>query len=275
MQQNEQAVLRKALEDAMDSEHWQVNAEGGIWRLQSRTDDRAIGLPIHDLEAQLDRVERKEDRLATILAFAERVTKALPATEQSIDLHKQQGQLYPILRSAAFAEGSGDGPRLVSREHTAESSVFYAIDFGDAYALVNETMLRDDQISADDIHNWALANLKKLSNEPKMDFVAGNQYYFFSGDHYAASRILNRTLMRDMQKKIKGEMAAAIPHQDVLILADLHNEAGYNVLGQMAMSFYGKGDVPITPLPMAVEEQLDLTPMLILPDAIKQKKTFK
>ena len=32
-------------------------------------------------------------------------------------------------------------------------------------------------------------------------------------------------------------MAVAVPHQDVLILADIQNETGYDILAQMTMSF--------------------------------------
>ena len=32
-----------------------------------------------------------------------------------------------------------------------------------------------------------------------------------------------------------GTMAIAIPHQDVIIIADVQNETGYDILAQMAM----------------------------------------
>ena len=73
----------------------------------------------------------------------------------------------------------------------------------------------------------------------------------------------------------KGDMTVAIPHQDVLIVGDLRNSAGYNVMGQLAMKFYSEGQIPITPMPMVVEADRELTPILVMPETIKQKKTFR
>jgi uncharacterized protein YtpQ (UPF0354 family) len=66
-----------------------------------------------------------------------------------------------------------------------------------------------------------------------------------------------------MEQQITGEMALAVPHQDVLIIADVRNNAGYDILAQMNMSFFASGRVPITALSFLYEDG-GLEPIFIL-----------
>ena len=41
-----------------------------------------------------------------------------------------------------------------------------------------------------------------------------------------------------MQAQVEGDMTLSVPHQDVLIIGDIRNETGYDVLAQMTMHFF-------------------------------------
>ena len=98
----------------------------------------------------------------------------------------------------------------------------------------------------------------------KTDVVAGNTFYFLNkNDGYDASRILNDAFLKEMNQKIVGKMAVAVPHQDVLIIADIENDTGYDILAQMTMSFFASGRVPITALSFLYEDE-ELEPIFIL-----------
>lgn len=60
-----------------------------------------------------------------------------------------------------------------------------------------------------------------------------------------------------------GELAIGVPHQDVLLFADIHNEMGYDILAQMMMQFFAEGQIPITSLPFLYEDK-KLEPIFIL-----------
>ena len=63
----------------------------------------------------------------------------------------------------------------------------------------------------------ALFNVRSLSTDMKKDEVAGNTFYFLNkNDGYDASRILNDSFLKEMNTKMKGTMAVAVPHQDVI-----------------------------------------------------------
>ena len=275
MKKDEIDILMKALQSSLNPEEWDVQRDGERWHIMSKTDERKLELPVQELKEQLERTDEQADKEQAVKAFVSRAVQALPATEKAIHLREQKHMLYPVIRTAAFPTEGSSGRKLINRPHTAESVVLYALDFGESYVLVNEDMADEANATADEIHEWALYNVKQLPNEPKLDFVAENRFYFFSQEHYAASRILNDKLLQDLQKKMKGDMTVAIPHQEVLIVGDLRNAAGYDVMGRLAMKFYGEGQIPITPMPMVVEANRELTPILVMPETIKQKKTFK
>src|SRR5699024_12044008 len=92
-------------------------------------------------------------------------------------------------------------------------------------------------------------NLRSLDNDYKKDTVADNDFYFVATqDGYDASRILNEAFLEEMLANSKGELAVAVPHQDVLIFADIRNKAGYDILAHMTMIFFAEGRIPITSL---------------------------
>jgi uncharacterized protein YtpQ (UPF0354 family) len=125
-------------------------------------------------------------------------------------------------------------------------------------------MIQRENWQGDRIREIALFNVRSLSTEMKSDIVAGNAFYFLNtNDGYDASRILNESWLREMKDKIEGTMAVAIPHQDVIIIADVKNDTGYDILAQMAMSFFASGHVPITALSFLYEEN-ELEPIFIM-----------
>ena len=66
-----------------------------------------------------------------------------------------------------------------------------------------------------------------------------------------------------MEAKIEGHMTVSVPHQDVLIIGDIRNDTGYDVLAQMTMHFFTTGTVPVTSLSFIYEND-KLEPIFIL-----------
>jgi uncharacterized protein YtpQ (UPF0354 family) len=130
--------------------------------------------------------------------------------------------------------------------------------------LIDKKFLELEGWKETQIRETALFNVRSLSGNFKEDEVAGNIFYFLnSNDGYDASRILNERLLGEMKSKVEGTMAIAVPHQDVLIIADIRNHTGYDILAQMTMSFFASGRVPITALSFLYEDN-ELEPIFIL-----------
>ncbi|WP_245243678.1 DUF1444 family protein, partial [Mesobacillus selenatarsenatis] len=157
-----------------------------------------------------------------------------------------------------------EGVPFLYDDHTAETRIYYALDLGTTYRLIDSKLLKKEGWSADQVRETALFNVRSLSVKLKEDRVAENTFYFLnSNDGYDASRILNTSFLNEMKKRMKGTMAVAVPHQDVLIIADVENNTGYDILAQMTMSFFASGRVPITALSFLYEDG-ELEPVFIL-----------
>ncbi|WP_249728252.1 DUF1444 family protein, partial [Bacillus paralicheniformis] len=65
---------------------------------------------------------------------------------------------------------------------------------------------------------------------------------------YDATGSVYESLLQSMHEKISGDMVVAVPHQDVLIIADIVNEIGYDIIAQMTMKIFAEGHVPFTSL---------------------------
>ena len=172
--------------------------------------------------------------------------------------------VYPVIRSTSFPLKSNEGNRFVTKDHTAETRIYYALDLGNTYRLIDEKMLASWSLRETEIRERALFQVRNLKTNFKTDEVAGNIFYFFNNnDGYDASRILNESLLKDMKKQISGDMTVSVPHQDVMIIGDIRNETGYDVLAQMTMHFFTVGTVPITSLSF-IYDKGDLEPIFIL-----------
>lgn len=192
------------------------------------------------------------------------IRETLKTMEKEPVTSNLKAMVYPVIRSASFPRETEDGKKLVFDEHTNETTIFYAIDFGNTYRLIDEAFLEKEKITKENIKEWAKWNVYRLKTTVKKDEVAGNFFYFVNTfDGYDASRILNETFLSKMEKEITGQMAVAVPHQDVLIIADIKNDEGYDVLGQMTFQFFMNGRNPITALPFLYDDK-KLEPTFIL-----------
>ncbi|QQP11813.1 DUF1444 domain-containing protein [Lysinibacillus agricola] len=202
-------------------------------------------------------------------AAIDEVIYTIEQTFNAMEQEMEQGfqaisQIYPVIRATSYPQASKEGHVFVTTEHTAETRIFYALDLGKTYRFIDESMLETLQLTVEQIREMARFSVKQLPTVYKKDEVAGNIFYFVNAnDGYDASRILNESFLKDMQTKIEGDMTLSVPHQDVLIVGDIRNETGYDVLAQMTMHFFAVGIVPITSLSFIYEDG-ELEPIFIL-----------
>ncbi|WP_071460421.1 DUF1444 domain-containing protein [Bacillus massilinigeriensis] len=192
------------------------------------------------------------------------VSEGLAAMEKNAELKGEEKKIYPVIRSASFPDEAEAGVPFFFDIHTAETRIYYALDMGKTYRLIDQKLLAREGWSETQVRETAMFNARSLAATFKEDSVAGNTFYFQnSNDGYDASRVLNSSLMEGMAEKIHGTMAVAIPHQDVLIVADIRNDTGYDILAQMTMSFFTSGRVPVTALSFLYEKG-ELEPIFIM-----------
>ncbi|MBF0706203.1 DUF1444 domain-containing protein [Alkalihalobacillus hwajinpoensis] len=253
--------LKKLLEKRLQQEDRELtyNQKEEKLRVEDSSTGKGISLGLKGLSAKYE--ERGEKILDEVVHHVEETLKVMREKQK---LNGKENRIFPVIRSGSFASETEAGVPFVFEEHTAETRIYYALDLGHSYRLIDEEWLKKENWTKEALHEVSLFNLRGLSTEVKADTVAGNTFYFLNtNDGYDASRILNDSLLERMAKSAKGELAVAVPHQDVLIFADIENEQGYDALAQLTMHFFSSGLVPVTGLPFMYEDG-KLEPVFIM-----------
>ncbi|WP_188206464.1 DUF1444 domain-containing protein [Alkalibacillus aidingensis] len=253
--------MKKMLEERFQNEEWNTHfdRDQDTFRVEWKSTQQGVTISLPGVIAKW---ENRQD--AALDELESHIKEALTIMNEEQTLEGKESQIYPVIRSGSFPEESNEGVPLIFTEHTAETRIYYAIDLGKSYRLIDEDMLNKESWERERIKEVAMFNVRRLTTDMKVDEVAGNTFYFLStNDGYDASRILNEALLEEMKAKSQGELAIGVPHQDVCIFADIRNKMGYDILAQMMMQFFAEGRIPITSLPFLYEER-NLEPIFIL-----------
>ncbi|MDR7073822.1 DUF1444 family protein [Fictibacillus barbaricus] len=252
--------LKKALESRLSNSEREITyqREEETLRVTDTLSGKGVTLSLNGLSA---RWEKEKDQLLDDLVY--HVEEGLKATRKDSG-DELLSRIFPVIRSASFPTETPEDEHLFMQDHTAETRIYYALDLGNTYKLLTNNKLKELKVEESQVIDAAKFNVKRLSTSYKQDQVAGNTFFFLNhNDGYDASRILNTSFLEEMKKQITGEMAVAVPHQDVLIIGDIQNKQGYDILAQMAMQFFMNGRVPVTALPFIYENK-ELEPIFIL-----------
>lgn len=172
------------------------------------------------------------------------INETLQSDKSEIKLADNLDKIFPVIRSTSFPKND-----LVFVEHTAETTVFFAYDTGSGYHLIDRHASDAAGLSNEQLLEISKENLAKKSFQNKKQTVAGNDFYFVNtNDGYDASRILLTNKLNEISANFEGETVISTPHQDVLIIADIKNPSGYDVIAHLCMDFFTRGDIPITSL---------------------------
>lgn len=251
-------LLKKRL-PSQDFE-WKHNEKEDKLRLDHKVLNKGIDISLPEILSKYN--QRKEKAIDEVVYTIAATFRAME--KEQMTGFQSEATIYPVIRSTSFPEKTTAGHAFITKAHTAETRVYYALDLGETYRLIDESMLEELNKSVEEIQEAALFNVRGLSTKVKKDEVAGNLFYFVNNnDGYDASRILNEAFLKDMAAKIEGDMTVSVPHQDVLIIGDIQNKTGYDVLAQMTMQFFTNGTVPVTSLSF-VYDKGHLEPIFIL-----------
>lgn len=254
-------MLKKILEEKLSHPDREIrhDREKDVLRIEDKYTKKGISVTLSKVLANYHK--QKDKAIDEVVYYIEH---GLAAMKANLDLTGKKNKAYPIIRSTSFPTEAKDGVPFFFEEHTAETRIYYALDLGNTYRILDVPLIEQEKWDKSRVKETALFNLRSLKASWKKDMVAGNYFYFHnSNDGYDASRILNELLLKEMEQKIEGTMAVALPHQDVLIVADIRNDTGYDVLAQMTMAFFTNGHVPITSLSFLYEKG-ELEPIFIL-----------
>ena len=241
------AQLVELLKERIPSDQlkWQFDRKTDKIRLEHTQLARGMDISLPEI---LAKYEDKKDAAINEVVYTINETFSAMEKERAEGFVKANS-IYPVIRSTSFPVISKAGDKFIVKDHTAETRIFYALDLDTTYRLIDETMLESLGMTESEIMESAMFKVRSLPTAMKKDEVADNVFYFINNnDGYDASRILNIAFLKEMEEKVEGHMTVSVPHQDVLIIGDVRNDTGYDILAQMTMEFFTTGRVPVTSL---------------------------
>jgi len=73
-------------------------------------------------------------------------------------------KIMPVVRATSFDKKTKEGHSFIYSEHTAETNIYYALDLGKSYRLIDESMLKTLNMTEQQIKEVSLFNVRKLKN---------------------------------------------------------------------------------------------------------------
>jgi len=249
-------VIEKLSEKRSDF-NTSFDREKEMLRVERQDNKKGINV---SLSKAMDKFKKDSNFVDEIVYYIDETLERMK--EEKID--PEQAVIYPVVRSTSFPDKTKSGVDFIKDSHTNETDIYYAIDFNKSYRLIDEELASSLGMRQEDIRILADNNLRKLKIELSRDTIQENDFYFVNhNDGYDASRILNEGFLNEMHGKCEGEMMVGLPHQDVLIIADVKNNVGYDIMAQMMMQYFAEGLTPITSLSFSYREK-KLEPVFIL-----------
>ena len=254
--------LLEIMKQRLPSEHftWDFDRKADKVRLEHKLLRKGMDISLPEIVARYE--QKKDIAIDEIIYTIDETFKAME--REHLEGFTGLKDIYPVIRSTSFPKETSNGQQFIMKDHTVETRIYYALDLGTTYRLIDKSMLDSLGQTETELMEAALFRVRSLPTAMKRDEVDGNYYYFINNnDGYDASRILNSSLLKEMAAKIEGHMTVSVPHQDVLIIGDIRNDTGYDVLAQMTMHFFTTGIVPVTSLSFIYEND-KLEPIFIM-----------
>lgn len=147
------------------------------------------------------------------------------STDRSIaDFERLRERVFPMLKPLSLLATVRERklPMLVYRPFLADLMIAYVIDEPGRVAYINEQHLERWQIAEHELHEQAIENLRRRTEEQGNYTVtgAGDQrlIIFNSQDGFDATRLLLPALLERWRPEFSGSMVIGVPNRDFLIL---------------------------------------------------------
>jgi uncharacterized protein YtpQ (UPF0354 family) len=166
-----------------------------------------------------------------------RVMLGIQPDRSASDYAALADRIYPMLKPLEMLVEVRERklPMLAYREFLADLMIAYVIDEERSVAYINEEHLDRWSVSAHDLHEHSLVNLRRRTEQVKYTTVgAGEQqlFIFNSGDGYDASRLLLSEVLAEWARALPGNLVIGIPNRDFLIA---FSDANPEILRAVAM----------------------------------------
>lgn len=134
--------LKRILEKRLDDPKYRTsyNRDKDSFRIEWKDSKKGMSIKLGNVVAKYN--QRGEIALDDLLNH---IVEALRIMNEEHEITGKEKQIYPVIRSTSFPTETNAGKKLVAKDHTAETRIFYALDLGKSYRLIDETMLEKEK----------------------------------------------------------------------------------------------------------------------------------
>jgi uncharacterized protein YtpQ (UPF0354 family) len=211
---------------------------------ERRGDELILRVRDNDVTVSLRRLYdayvKDPDQLdAIVQTIVSAATHDIPARDRS-DFASLRERIFPMLKPInllAFVR-ERNLPMLVYRPFLADLIITYVVDEARSVAYINEQHLDRWGVGEREIHELALRNLRRRTDEhaPYTMIGEGDQrlFIFNSNDGYDATRLLLTDILATWAQQVSGHLVIGIPNRDFLIaLGDANPDILRSVAAQI------------------------------------------
>jgi len=132
----------------------------------------------------------------------------------------------------------------VIRPAFAGLHVCYLVDRGQCFEYVQNRHLQAEGISADQLHQIGLSNLRRLAIKRRWRVEPHSQIFAFvmGGDFEATAMLVNEFWNNEFRQFVSGKYAAAVPARDVMVFCDAGHPEAVTQLQQVIGRIWPNGD---------------------------------
>ncbi len=199
---------------------------------------RASGADVTaDLTNFYSAYSRDPAQLDVVFETFVRVMLGIQPDRSASDYAALSDRIYPMLKPLEMLVEVRERklPMLAYREFLGDLMIAYVIDEERSVAYINEEHLDRWNMSVHDLHEQALVNLRRRSEQVKYTTVGTDEqqlFIFNSGDGYDASRLLLSEVLAEWARAVPGNLVIGIPNRDFLIA---FSDANPEILRAIAM----------------------------------------
>jgi uncharacterized protein YtpQ (UPF0354 family) len=158
-----------------------------------------------------------------------------------------RARIVPIFQSQRWFEGlqqdlqagkSDKELRMLSEPYNEELTIFYVEEQAKSFRFLTT---EDDVGDHAKLHELALANMRRLITKVTMQPGEDDIFIIDAGHEYEASLLLSNRMWSSGQIKVDGDIVAAVPIEQMLLLTGSHNSAGVARLRALAKEIVAAG----------------------------------
>ena len=175
--------------------------------------------------------------------------RTLGSTDLAVDLSKVVPRMKAIFGGETPDPHPRPSPESEHMQMTFEDSpvyetfttglgVFYAMDLGNRYQLLQNRHLTDD-ITREALHAAALKNMAaEVADRTEVNGDPVNMMMLTNGGNFEAAMLLADGLWENLRDVLKDDVCVAVPARDLLFIAGRNNPVGREALRAMVRKFF-------------------------------------